>query len=197
VRVSEGKAFPPLDASRYRLDPQPQNRRGDAVAWRACLDNARAQLEHQANRCVNLELALRFGARAAEAGAAHSAASAALLRSEARAALARVEAVNRRRKLEQEKAAEEAGEHEGRWVRGVRKCAEIEAACARLEEEVAALAAEAGGQQQGAKKKREEEGGEREGEKGHGKKSNNSDNNFGLPALPGGGEGEEEEEARR
>ena len=42
LRVSEGRPMPPLDASRYRLDPPPPDRRGDAGAWRACLDNARA-----------------------------------------------------------------------------------------------------------------------------------------------------------
>lgn len=189
LRVSEGKPAPLLDASRYRLDPPPPERRGDAVAWRACLDNARAQLEHQGNRVVNLELALRFGARAAEANAAHSAAAAALLRSEARAALARIEGINRRRKLEQEKAAEEVAEHEERWVRGVRKCAEIEAACAMLEEEVAALAAEAG--QEGAAKKRAEKeasgGGKGSGMKTATRKRDSGDNDFGLSALPGGG----------
>ena len=172
------------------------------MAWRACLDNARAQLEHQGNRVVNLELALRFGARAAEANAAHSAASAALLRGEAREALSRVEGINRRRKLEQERAAETVAEHEERWVRGVRKCAEIEAACARLEEEVAALAAEAGeGAAATARRAAEATAAAALLEKKK-KKSDNvdmEDNNFGLPPLPenggGGGDGGGEAEA--
>jgi len=200
LRVSEGRPMPPLDASRYRLDPPPPDRRGDAGAWRACLDNARAQLEHQGNRVVNLELALRFGARAAEANAAHSAAAAALLKSEAREALSRVEGINRRRKLEQERAAEEVREHEERWVRGVRKCAEIEAACARLEEEVAALAAEAGEGAKTARAKAGKDGATAAAANGNGKRGRDESENFGLPPLPGGEAaaeegGEEGEEA--
>ena len=194
LRVSKGEAMPPLDASRYRLDPPPLERRGDAVAWRACLDNARSQLEHQGNRVVNLELALRFGARSAEANAAHSAAAAALLRSEAREALNRVEGTNRRRKLEQEQAAESVAQQEERWVRGVRKCAEIAAACARLEEEVAALAAEAGEKGAAAARARSKEGGgAAAAANGKGRRDKDEDN-FGLPPLPGGGGGEVEAE---
>jgi pre-mRNA-splicing factor SPF27 len=42
--------LPPLDTTRFRLDPPPAGRRGDPGAWRGALDNARAQLEHQHNR---------------------------------------------------------------------------------------------------------------------------------------------------
>lgn len=204
--------MPPLDASRYRLDAPPPERRGDAVAWRACLDNARAQLEHQGNRVVNLELGLRFGARAAEAAAAAAAASAAMLEREASEALSRVAATNRRRKLEQERAAREAGEHEARWVEGVRKCAEIEEACAALEAEVAALAAEAAEKRVGGGGGGKSGGGggessasasasavaaavRKESERGviRALAAEKSNEELGLPALPGveGREGEE------
>ncbi len=53
--------MPPLDVTRFRLDPPPAAKRGDAAAWRAALDNAHAQLEHQLNRIANLELLLKFG----------------------------------------------------------------------------------------------------------------------------------------
>ena len=174
----------------------PQHRRGDAGAWRACLDNARAQLEHQGNRSSTSSSRCGSGRGPPRRTRRTPLPPRRCLKSEAKEALSRVEGINRRRKLEQERAAEEAREHEERWVRGVRKCAEIEAACARLEEEVAALAAEAGG---ALRTKRQEEG-NGGGEKGdYGKKTGNksSDNNFGLPALPGGENGEGEEEARR
>jgi hypothetical protein len=51
----------PLDTGRYRLDPPSQARRNDVSAWSASLDNAHAQLEHQATRIQNLELLLKFG----------------------------------------------------------------------------------------------------------------------------------------
>lgn len=51
----------PLDTSRYRLDPPPQNKQNDPNAWRGALDNAHAQLEHQYLRIMNLEMLLKYG----------------------------------------------------------------------------------------------------------------------------------------
>ncbi len=53
--------MPALDMTRYRLDPPSQAQRNDLAAWRAAIDNAHAQLEHQYNRIQNLELMLKFG----------------------------------------------------------------------------------------------------------------------------------------
>lgn len=39
-----------MDTARYNLDPPPPTKRNDYTAWRAALDNAHAQLEHQQNR---------------------------------------------------------------------------------------------------------------------------------------------------
>ncbi len=41
-----------MDTARYSLDPPPPTKRSDHNAWRAALDNAHAQLEHQYNRCA-------------------------------------------------------------------------------------------------------------------------------------------------
>ena len=41
-----------------------QIRQNGAAAWKAARDNVRAQLEHQANRVVNLELAESFSEHA-------------------------------------------------------------------------------------------------------------------------------------
>lgn len=49
-RVAAGTPLPPPDGARFRLDPPPPSRRGDPGAWRAALDNAHSQLEHQHNR---------------------------------------------------------------------------------------------------------------------------------------------------
>lgn len=39
-----------MDTARYNLEPPPPAKRGDVASWRAALDNAHAQLEHQYNR---------------------------------------------------------------------------------------------------------------------------------------------------
>ena len=48
------------DTMRYRLDPPPRSERESAEAWEKAIENARAQLEHQATRRANLELALKY-----------------------------------------------------------------------------------------------------------------------------------------
>ena len=64
-RVAEGKGnMPPPDEARYELDPPPLNKRNDENAWEVAVKNARAQLEHQALRIQNLELAAKFGTNA-------------------------------------------------------------------------------------------------------------------------------------
>ena len=49
-----GKAKQEMDTTRYRLDPPPLHRRNDLSAWRAAVENAHSQLEHQYNRRVCL-----------------------------------------------------------------------------------------------------------------------------------------------
>ena len=56
--------MPPPDEARYELDPPPLNKRNDENAWEVAVKNARAQLEHQALRIQNLELAAKFGTNA-------------------------------------------------------------------------------------------------------------------------------------
>ena len=53
--------MPALDTSRYRLEPPLANKKHDLGAWKACVDNAHSQLEHQYLRIMNLELMLKFG----------------------------------------------------------------------------------------------------------------------------------------
>jgi pre-mRNA-splicing factor SPF27 len=64
-RVAAGSGgMPPPDATRYELAPPPKSKRSDEDAWEAALRNARAQLEHQALRIQNLELAAKFAPNA-------------------------------------------------------------------------------------------------------------------------------------
>ncbi len=51
-RIEAGEKTAGMDTKRYNLDPPPAAKRNDYGAWRAALDNAYSQLEHQYNRCV-------------------------------------------------------------------------------------------------------------------------------------------------
>ena len=51
----------PLDTTRYRLDAPQGPKRHDFSAWKAAVDNAHSQLEHQYTRILNLELMLKYG----------------------------------------------------------------------------------------------------------------------------------------
>lgn len=53
--------MPPVDASRYRLDPPSAAHKADPAAWKSAVDNAHSQLEHQGLRILNLELLLKYG----------------------------------------------------------------------------------------------------------------------------------------
>jgi len=51
----------PLDTSRYNVPGPKGALKEDAQAWRSAVTNARAQLEHQQNRLMNLELESEYG----------------------------------------------------------------------------------------------------------------------------------------
>jgi hypothetical protein len=51
ARAAAGEAMQAMDTFRYNLEPPQPSKRNDVAAWRAALDNAYAQLEHQYNRC--------------------------------------------------------------------------------------------------------------------------------------------------
>lgn len=60
-RVKAKQPMQALDTSRYRLDPPAPTKQNDHAAWRASVNNAHAQLEHQYLRILNLELLLKHG----------------------------------------------------------------------------------------------------------------------------------------
>ena len=57
----QGTKLSALDFSRFRL-PLPET--NDWKDWKKALDNAEAQLEHQGNRVMNLELLAQYGPKA-------------------------------------------------------------------------------------------------------------------------------------
>ena len=52
MRVCDQQPMPRIDTSRYQLEAPPSAKQADPVAWRRAVENAEAQLEHQANRCT-------------------------------------------------------------------------------------------------------------------------------------------------
>ncbi|EGB02119.1 hypothetical protein AURANDRAFT_69180 [Aureococcus anophagefferens] len=132
ARAASGADLAPLEVSRYACDAPPDG--SGAAAWRAAADNAAAQLGHQANRVVNLELAEAFGEAAWRRHAADLAAARDALRASARGARAAAERVNAARRADQERLAPEI-------LRAERRCAARLEARGALEAEVAGLRA--------------------------------------------------------
>eukprot|EP00908_Phaeocystis_cordata_P006975 Transcript_17617.p3 GENE.Transcript_17617~~Transcript_17617.p3 ORF type:complete len:155 (-),score=64.44 Transcript_17617:24-488(-) len=139
MRVCDEQPMPRIDTSRYQLDAPPQAKQADPVAWRRAVENAEAQLEHQANRLTNLELLQKHGANLWLAHLnALSGASAGLAAVHTDLA-GQIEAVNRKRKAEQIEVGPHLTRLETEWVGAVKKNLEIEGHCMRLETECAAL----------------------------------------------------------
>mmetsp|Transcript_62747 Transcript_62747/g.86266 ORF Transcript_62747/g.86266 Transcript_62747/m.86266 type:complete len:240 (-) Transcript_62747:396-1115(-) len=63
-RIAAQERTMPMDLSRYEVPHPAKELHRDPQAWRTAVNNARAAVEHQHNRLVNLELLQRYGARA-------------------------------------------------------------------------------------------------------------------------------------
>ena len=123
---------------RYQLDPPPAARQMEPKAWQRAVDNAQAQLEHQSNRLVNLELLQKHGANLWRLNLQGLEAASARLEREQSAVGAEIEALNRKRKAEQTEVGPKLARLEAEWVAAVKKNMQIEAATQRLEVENAA-----------------------------------------------------------
>ena len=139
LRVCDGQPMSKLDTSRYQLDPPPVHMQKDPAAWQRAVNNAQAQLEHQATRLQNLELLQQHGANLWRAHLNSLDAASVTLQHAQQELASRVEAVNRKRKAQQLQAAPRLQALEAEWVGAVKKNLEIEAACLKLEAECAAL----------------------------------------------------------
>lgn len=139
ARVEANKPLPPVDQSRFRLEPPPLNRRNDVNAWKTALANARAQLEHQGLRMTNLELLFRYGANAWKAHINHLEASAHISDAMLQEYKAATDAVNQERKLQQEAIGKQLHGMSRDWSTLVQKNMDIGMECSTLESEIAAL----------------------------------------------------------
>lgn len=133
ARRAAGVLLPAPDAARLRLDPPAGAAAESLPAWRAAVDNARCQLEHQAARLANLELLGKHGgnawlahARALEACEKGAAADLAALD-------AQLHALHQTRKVQQEAAGAELAQLEGAWRAAVAQLGAVTEAVAALQ----------------------------------------------------------------
>ncbi|KAK2191398.1 hypothetical protein NP493_53g08080 [Ridgeia piscesae] len=125
-----------LSMKRYEL-PQPSGgRMNDVSAWNECVDNSRAQLEHQALRITNLELMSQYGPEAWKMynnQLVHMMEAAQKQLADLRK---QIQEINWQRKNEQTAAGGKLKQLEENWVSLVSKNYEIERACVELENEL-------------------------------------------------------------
>ncbi|CAM9867911.1 unnamed protein product, partial [Phaeothamnion confervicola] len=105
ARLAAGKPMAPMDVARYEVPPPAAGLKNDLQEWRKSVANARAQLEHQSNRLLNLELLQNLGAQGRLAHNAALEAAADALEARAQRAHAAGESVNVARRTAQEAAA--------------------------------------------------------------------------------------------
>ena len=135
--MARGAAMKSIDISRYALNAPPNP--ADAAAWEEALKNAKAQLEHQLARIVNLELLQTYGANAHISANAELAALRTHLNTRAGKVKAELDALNKVRKADQQAVASQLRILAAQWDELVSKNLEIQVACTFLEEEIARL----------------------------------------------------------
>ncbi|KAF6772423.1 hypothetical protein AHF37_09152 [Paragonimus kellicotti] len=125
-----------LSMKRYELPPPPAGKMTDVKAWQDAMENAEAQLEHQATRIKNLELMTDYGCNAWKQY--NSVLENDLQRHEKRLLelRRRIQEINWQRKQEQTAAGARLKELEETWVGLVGKNYEIEQAIMELEREL-------------------------------------------------------------
>ncbi|KAJ1451254.1 Pre-mRNA-splicing factor SPF27 [Pelagophyceae sp. CCMP2097] len=141
ARIDNGGELEPLSIDRYNVEPPAPSLADDAEAWRTALDNCRAQLEHQANRVVNLELAESFDEAAWKRHVEDLEKLKAQLVALVSTKRAEADATNLKRKAEQTALAPEIARHERQRAALVAKHFELEKANAQLCAQVAQFSA--------------------------------------------------------
>lgn len=140
-RVAAGEKLQAMDVQRYNLEPPPAAKRSDPAAWGVALDNAYAQLEHQYNRLVNLELMLKFGPDVWRAHNEAAASHVEMLQTKLTETRKATDALNQERNLQQTAAGRELRALEHEYLSLVMKNADIDLACRQLEGQVEAAQA--------------------------------------------------------
>ncbi|KAF8641046.1 hypothetical protein AX17_000690 [Amanita inopinata Kibby_2008] len=137
-RIEAHQPTPQLDAIRYQL-PGPTSVPASDEEWRAALDNARAQLEHQKIRQSNLTLLQTYGANAWKLHNYQLEATAKNLETAVEGMKELTVEVNRERKNDQERIGKQLTMLETRWTELVSNILQIEMANIALEAEIERL----------------------------------------------------------
>ncbi|KAK3238373.1 hypothetical protein CYMTET_51609 [Cymbomonas tetramitiformis] len=148
-RVAANQKLTAIDTARYALQQPPLNRRNDVGAWKQAVNNARAQLEHQALRLTNLELLAKFGANAWRVHLQHLEATVKGQEDQQASYQKEIESVNSERKLKQVSVGNSLRECEEEWQGLVSKNMQIDLACQELEKEIDQLKASQVGASEG------------------------------------------------
>ncbi|PFH49227.1 hypothetical protein AMATHDRAFT_179186 [Amanita thiersii Skay4041] len=134
-RIEAHQPLPLLDTIRYQL-PAPTSTPATDEEWRASLNNARAQLEHQKIRQTNLTLLQTYGANAWRIHNYRLEATAKLLEKSLEDMREMTVEVNRERKNYQERVGKQLTSLERRWTELISNILQIEMANIALEAEV-------------------------------------------------------------
>jgi len=143
ARVAQSQSLPDFDAQRYESKPPSAAARNSVEAWMRAIANAEAQLEHQNNRSVNLELGLKYGKAA---WLAYNSQLEAMVETQehALAALsADIQQLNLQRTMEQKACGARLAELEQQWGTLIAKNVDLKNVCSRLEAEISAYCKEA------------------------------------------------------
>lgn len=125
-----------IDTSRYRLDPPKGEEETSISAWQKAVDNGYAQLEHQSNRLVSLQLLDKYGSNAWKTHAFQLEYIKKQLESELQEIQNEEANLNKKRKLDQMKMGNSLQLLDNRWKEMVSQNLQVKAALTTLENEV-------------------------------------------------------------
>ncbi|KRZ11964.1 Pre-mRNA-splicing factor SPF27, partial [Trichinella pseudospiralis] len=131
-RIQNRQPMQGLNMRRYELPGPSSTRMGDLDSWQEALQNAKAQLEQQDLRILNLELMIEYGAEAWKIYLEKAEKTKNLFRKRISLLREKVQAVHFSRKRKQTEAGDKLKQLEARWVSLVTKNYEIEKICAEI-----------------------------------------------------------------
>ncbi|KAJ3410609.1 hypothetical protein HDV05_003559 [Chytridiales sp. JEL 0842] len=144
LKASQGQKTSAIDTARFRLEPpkptSSSSSPNDQIQpWKAAVDNSKAQLEHQQNRLLNMELINQFGSNAWRLHNFQLEAEVKRLQDEVSKRKVEIQELNKSRKLEQQRAGITLTSLEARWAELVDQNLRLDIANQLLEAEVEAM----------------------------------------------------------
>lgn len=136
-RLAARQPMKSIDKSRYRVDPPAPD--SDEPTWKAALDNAMAQAQHQELRLENVELLREYGPNQLKVQNDELEFIKNGMAAQHESLKRKTEAINKARKTEQLQAGERLYNLESKWQQLVYNNREIETACEALQRDVKRL----------------------------------------------------------